>query len=236
MNLARVEHYFSQFISILERTEGQRELQLYDDKYTGRLYNYATYPSKIKIGDNIHFIGTVNIDESTHHFSDKVLDRANVIELDVLNYAQEWNKRNYGSVLTIVWSKEDYKKITRSDEILSLRIREMLWEMHTLMQSASSKYGIGPRIVRAIGKYLKNIPMIEKADFDVKQGIDYQIAQRVLTKVRGPENQVSKILNPNSEENFMKIFDKYTDVSDFKKSRKIVLEKQKELESYGYCI
>lgn len=88
MNLARVEHYFSQFLSLLERPENQRELQLYDSQYAGQLYNSATYPSKIIIGDNIRFIGTVNIDESTYHFSDKVLDRANVIELDVLDYSK----------------------------------------------------------------------------------------------------------------------------------------------------
>lgn len=68
MNLARVEHYFSQFLSLLERPENQRELQLYDSQYAGQLYNSATYPSKIIIGDNIRFIGTVNIDESTYHF------------------------------------------------------------------------------------------------------------------------------------------------------------------------
>ena len=32
------------------------------------------------------FVGTVNIDESTYHFSDKVLDRANVIKLHSRNF------------------------------------------------------------------------------------------------------------------------------------------------------
>ena len=45
MNLARVEHYFRQFLSLLERPENQRELQLYDSQYAGQLYNSATYPS-----------------------------------------------------------------------------------------------------------------------------------------------------------------------------------------------
>lgn len=108
MNLARVEHYFSQFLSLLERPENQRELQLYDSQYAGQLYNSATYPSKIIIGDNIRFIGTVNIDESTYHFSDKVLDRANVIELDVLDYSKEWTKKQYASLITPTWSKDEY--------------------------------------------------------------------------------------------------------------------------------
>ena len=53
MNLARVEHYFSQFLSLLERPTNQRELQLYDKQYSGRLYNSAEYPYRIKIGDKM---------------------------------------------------------------------------------------------------------------------------------------------------------------------------------------
>lgn len=32
------------------------------------------------------------------------------------------------------------------------------------------------------------------------------------------------------------IFDKYSELSDFKKCRKVISEKQKELGAYGYCI
>ena len=98
MNLARVEHYFSQFLSILERPAGQRELQLYDKQYMGKLYNAADYPFRIEIGSNVKFIGTVNVDETTFHFSDKVLDRANVIELAVLNYATEWEDKSFAAI------------------------------------------------------------------------------------------------------------------------------------------
>ena len=66
MNLARVEHYFSQFLSILEKPVGSRELVLYDEQYAGQLYNSSKYPQSILIGDNVKFIGTVNIDESTY--------------------------------------------------------------------------------------------------------------------------------------------------------------------------
>ena len=89
MNLARVEHYFSQFLSILEMPEQNRFLKLYAKEYETRLYNVDKYPSSVKIGNNLRFIGTVNMDESTFHFSDKVLDRANVIQLDLVPYT-EW--------------------------------------------------------------------------------------------------------------------------------------------------
>lgn len=237
MNLARVEHYFSQFLSLLERPTNQRELQLYDKQYSGRLYNSAEYPYRIKIGDNVKFIGTVNVDESTYHFSDKVLDRANVIQLDVLNYAQNWEKKMYGSLVNLNWSMDDYNSITvtNSDEDMS-RVHQLLWSIHTLLHNANSKYGIGPRIVKNIDMYLWNLPKSNIGDFSFANGIDLQIAQRVLTKVRGPENQLGQILNNRNEVNIYKIFDEYQDLSEFTICRGIVDQKQRELESYGYCI
>lgn len=39
-------------------------------------------PSSVKIPNNIRFIGTINIDETTHFFSPKVLDRVHILKLD----------------------------------------------------------------------------------------------------------------------------------------------------------
>lgn len=86
MNLARVEHYFSQFISVLENSDDERYIQLYNSNLENRVYNSNTYPSKILVRKNVIFVGTVNVDESTFHFSDKVLDRANVIKLKMRSF------------------------------------------------------------------------------------------------------------------------------------------------------
>jgi hypothetical protein len=236
MNLARVEHYFSQFLSILERPVNQRELQLYDNQYSGRLYNSADYPNRIKIGDNIRFIGTVNVDETTYHFSDKVLDRANVIQLEVLNYSVEWIKKSYATLPQITWSYDDYRKIIRNIDGNVGNIVKLLWKIHQLLQSASSKYGVGPRIVKAVELYISNLPALEDGEFGYKIGVDYQIMQRVLTKVRGPESQIGDILNGDSENNIIAIFDEFRELSDFERCRAVVRQKQKELETYGYCI
>lgn len=84
--------------------------------------------------------------------------------------------------------------------------------------------------------YLWNLPKSGIGEFSYSDGIDLQIAQRVLTKVRGPENQLGEILDEKSENNIYLIFDKYHDLSKFSICRDIVQQKQKELESYGYCI
>ncbi len=40
------------------------------------------FPSTIRIPDNIRFIGAINVDETTHYFSPKIIDRVHVIKFD----------------------------------------------------------------------------------------------------------------------------------------------------------
>jgi 5-methylcytosine-specific restriction endonuclease McrBC GTP-binding regulatory subunit McrB len=70
MNLARVEHYFSRFLSAMEvrSREGTARLDLAPGH-------------AVTLWPNLKFAGTVNIDETTHGFADKVYDRAQLIEL-----------------------------------------------------------------------------------------------------------------------------------------------------------
>lgn len=204
MNLARVEHYFSQFLSLLERPVQQRNLQLYDEQYSGKLYNSKDYPSSITIGENVKFIGTVNVDESTYHFSDKVLDRANVIELNVLNFSADWEndaKKYSKTISTPIWNMEDYKKICKAPKIIP-RVHELLWDMHNVLHTASSKFGVGPRVVKSIDLYLANIPEEFYDKLSIADGIDLQVAQRIMTKVRGSENELGEVIDGSSDNSF----------------------------------
>lgn len=72
MNLARVEHYFSDLLSVLETQEWDNQrivttplihrdsLQNESDK---EVYGNLHLP------DNVYIVGTVNMDETTHPFS-----------------------------------------------------------------------------------------------------------------------------------------------------------------------
>lgn len=78
MNLARVEHYFSDFLSAMESGEA---VHLHDDDELAEQEDGAV-PRKIAIPGNVFIVGTVNVDETTYMFSPKVLDRAFVIEFN----------------------------------------------------------------------------------------------------------------------------------------------------------
>ena len=244
MNLARVEHYFSQFLSILERPVGARELVLYEEQYANQLYNSSKYPQQVSIGDNVKFVGTVNIDESTYHFSDKVLDRANVISLEILNYSQpnNWKEDKYRVANTPEWTNEDFRKLIKKEDDVQLqnqtRIREFLWEMHTLLHGTNANLGVGPRIVKSIEMYLRNLPEGDtEYVLSEAEGLDYQVAQRILTKIRGPEEQLKELFQTQEQKNaLITLLDKFNDISKFERCRQAITQKEKELKVYGYCL
>lgn len=237
MNLARVEHYFSQFLSILEKPVGRRRLRLYDEQYSGRLYNSSDYPDEIELGDNIRFVGTVNIDESTYHFADKVLDRANVINLRVLPFTK-WERHLYTSKGAVQeWSCDEYAAIAKRDENTApTQVKQFLWDFHLILQQASETLGIGPRVVKAIEIFLANLPA-EAGMFDIpfSNGIDLQVKQRILTKIRGAAEQFEALFD-EGETSISALFDKYSNLSTFEECRKTINQKKKELKTYGYCL
>ena len=70
MNLARVEYYFARFLSAMElrMRGGEARIELGPT-------------DSVPLPPNLRFIGTVNVDETTHGFADKVYDRAQLIEI-----------------------------------------------------------------------------------------------------------------------------------------------------------
>ena len=92
MNLARVEHYFAEFLSIIEDRRpheggGYRTPPLLGQK----LKETDAEWTEVGIPENLAIVGTVNMDESTQDFSRKVLDRAFTIELSEIDLAR-WRR------------------------------------------------------------------------------------------------------------------------------------------------
>lgn len=107
MNLAPVEQYFAEFLSVIESrkqengkvvtdpivdyepTEAYKNLidQLFDDDEIRAEYLKEKGGERLSIPQNLIVVGTVNMDETTFSFSRKVLDRAMTIEMNEVNLA-----------------------------------------------------------------------------------------------------------------------------------------------------
>ena len=81
MNIARVEYYFAEFLSLLEIPNPERR---YLDVVTDEWDNdpIQLKGGQMKLPNNMWFIGTANNDDSTFAISDKVYDRAMIMNLD----------------------------------------------------------------------------------------------------------------------------------------------------------
>ena len=238
MNLARAEHYFAQFISVLERTEDP-VIRLYNPALAPRVYNSAAYPAEIPVGRNVIFTGTVNVDESTYHFSDKILDRANVITLHQGKFRDLLGIRPGAATHFKEVSAADFAAFRASPPVPVLEGGELdfLDALNEVLQGAMQS-GIGYRAVRQMGLYLANIPA--GADFTRAKGLDLQTVQRIFTKIRGSSEQLKALLSLDEKDQLSgavpAVLDKFSGLSSFEESRKVLTRKAKELKLYDYTI
>ncbi|MGM9985665.1 MAG: McrB family protein [Bacillaceae bacterium] len=240
MNLGRVEHYFSQFLSILEGDE--RILTLYYSE--GMHQEEIGYPPSIKIGKNVLFVGTVNIDESTYVFSDKVLDRANLITLNVMPF-YELLKRNdeHIAIKEEEITSEMYQSFcnTGEEEVLNHRELSCLWEIHRLLQEFNPRLGVGWRIIHQINDYISQLP--NQAYVSREMAFDIQVLQRILTKIRGAEAFLKDIVGQYNvqtgiveQSELINILNRYDDISAFSLAKKGIVQKAKEIKINGFTI
>jgi hypothetical protein len=78
MNLARVEYYLSDVLSAIETGEA---LHLHSNSVPLEGSTGTSIRAEIPLPHNLYITGTVNVDETTNAVSDKVLDRAVVIDM-----------------------------------------------------------------------------------------------------------------------------------------------------------
>lgn len=239
MNLARAEYYFAQFISVLEKKENPA-LQLYNPSLEERVYNHSDYPARIPLLDNVLFMGTVNVDESTYHFSDKILDRANVITLHQRKFSDMARLTRREVAPEVEVSADEYRQFRKDEGVVTLSDAELhlLDDLNAALDERGTSGGIGYRVVSDMSRYLANIP--SGSPMNRKEALDMQIVQRVLTKVRGSREQIGYLTSLNEENKltgrFPELLKKYSQVSAFTESLRVLERKAKELRTYDYTL
>lgn len=202
MNLAKVEHYFSDFLSCLESRHledgklTQEPIHIHSD--SGWLNTNSDYfdliGPTVALPPNLFVTGTVNIDESTYMFSSKVLDRANVIELN------EVDINSYGSGVTQAGAStfvlKDFPNLAqfelsqKSDfQKIPVEAKIFLTAVHAILEKHHLHFGY--RVINEISRYILNAQSYCEDEVNlVSMAIDRQLVQKVLPKLNGPQSKL----------------------------------------------
>ncbi len=196
MNLSHVERYFADFLSVMESNEN---VKLYSG--AERISSDGTIiPTEIAWPKNLFIVGTVNIDETTYMFSPKVLDRANVIEFRVAEKEMEDYLQNYqplnmdalkaqgASMAADFVHKAIDKSLVTPDTDL---INKALLAFFTELKKSGAEFGY--RSASEILRFAAVASTIEP-NWKPEEIIDAAIMQKLLPKVHGSRNKLSKIL------------------------------------------
>jgi energy-coupling factor transporter ATP-binding protein EcfA2 len=208
MNLARVEYYFSTFLSAME---SQSKVTLHRNNNNIKTEDEQEIPPSIHIPSNLFFTGTVNMDETTYRFSPKVLDRANTIEFNEINLLKP--REDIASIATPPIIIEIFNKYFLNDDVRKNGITNDAyrnWEnenwtkiVKDVLDSINKdleKYNLhfGYRTRDEILRYLYFAENLYSNDFTEDVALDFQIKQKILPKIKGPES-VRPMLNSLKE-------------------------------------
>ncbi|VEU81080.1 Uncharacterised protein [Haploplasma axanthum] len=175
MNLARVEYYFADFLSLLELPNSDEWLlDIVPEQIIGDPINLKE--GKIKIPENIWFVGTANKDDSTFAITDKVYDRAASIEMN--DKAESFDAPETPSIkLSYKYIRELFDNAL--DEYkLSDRGLEAIKELDNYI-TKNFEITFGNRIMKQL---LTFVPVYIACGRDEVEGIDYIVSRKIIRK------------------------------------------------------
>ena len=201
MNLAHVEYYFADLLSVLESgrdAEGwTREPLRFTYPEDAELEGDAP-PRELLLPPNLYVVGTVNVDETTHAFSPKVLDRAFTIEFTEVDFSayppepaedaglSDGEKRAILSDFTQGGTFERVEKPAIAEYVEeNPEVRERLRRLNELL--APHNFHFGYRVFDEIATFLANAEengMFEGIP-DPQPALDAAVLMKVLPKFHG---------------------------------------------------
>ncbi len=177
MNIARVEYYFADFLSQMELSPANRYLEVVSD--TWKDDPKLLERGRLRIPENVWFIGTANNDDSTFAVSDKVYDRAMVMNLD--RKAEEFVPvQNDGNRISFA----HFQDLVRDAKARHRLSDEMRDKIRTIDEFLTERFRItyGNRIRRQMEEY---IPIYLACGGTELDAVDDMLAKKVLRKLDG---------------------------------------------------
>lgn len=218
MNLARIEYYFAEFLSIMEMpnfSDWKIDIVPSSEKSDPQ----KLIGGKINVPQNVWFIGTANKDDSTFTITDKVYDRATSIEM---NYRAEVIDAPYTEPVSIT---ADYLQNLFKEAKINYPIsKKSLDNLDKLDKFIADNFKItfGNRIMRQIKDF---VPTYVACGRDEVEALDYIVTRKILRKfeiLNLPflQNELKEILN---------VFDNLFGKDKFKLATKYINDLRKQI-------
>lgn len=234
MNLAPVEQYFAEFLSVLESrkllSDGtitseplikadifskyadqlHRDLDITDTETYKAVYDRLKNDG-LRLPSNLIVVGTVNMDETTHQFSRKVIDRAMTIEMNIEDAETPFKNFFEGGDALHYYDNPQPKelflpKVVQASEALSILRAEdasYLKEnvpglLHSLNSALNgTPFKIAYRVQNELILYffsLREENPDEAAEALLAQAMDAILMMKVLPRIEGDEDLLDKPL------------------------------------------
>lgn len=175
MNLARIEYYFAEMLSVLEMpNKDEWVLDLVPTAWDGDPVKMDG--GKIHVADSTWFIGTANNDDSTFTITDKVYDRAMPIELNERADAFECEVQPHCNV-----TAEHLEYLFQKAQVDYPISDELMDKMQKLDNYLITRFKLsfGNRIMKQLYDF---IPVYVACGGTELGGMDYIVARKVLKK------------------------------------------------------
>ena len=244
MNLAPVEQYFAEYLSIIETRqlkngelvtdyiiskESFENQNLYTELLTDLELDNTAFSEGISIPSNLIVIGTVNMDETTHSFSRKVLDRAMTFEMNIVDLTAglelsntDWSyPESYISIGDVIGQytsgaevyTQDFKE---KDEVISF-LKKVNNELD------GTPFKIAYRVRDEFLIYCFYASQNKTANW-LTNALDEMTIMKILSRIEGDETKTGTVLK-----NLQK-----TVTADLKMSHAKIKEMENRLQSNGY--
>lgn len=247
MNLAPVEQYFAEYLSIIETRQVQGKKigtdyliskasfenhSLYTQLLADLGLDENDFSDGIGIPNNLVLIGSVNMDETTHSFSRKVLDRAMTFEMNNVDLTAglDINKEDW----KYPENKEDYYgfddiigKYTAGAEVVnefdeSKKVIDFLINLNKELEGTPFKIAYRVRDEFLIYCYYASLNQIDSNW--LTNALDEMTSMKILSRIEGDETKTGSVLI-----NLQRVL-----TADYKKSNTKLKEMEARLSNSGY--
>lgn len=207
MNLARVEYYLSEYLSLIETRSLSENGEVVTDFIFAKSLSLNENLKKLTIPDNLYVIGTVNMDDTTFAFSRKVLDRANTVEfsnvnLELLSFKEDKVTISEVNNNFLRTSFINIKDALNKDKEFTQKINEKIIEINKILKAGNKHFGY--RVRDEIVFYMMENKLADL--LSEEEAFDFQIMQKILPTISGSDLIIKGILinlynycNPDNE-------------------------------------